>query len=164
MPIEVTCAGKPGERTHLAANVSQRMTSGSTDVEVLIAVGRYQMLPAFPPDHPLWRYPGSPSTSWPLPLGWALGAFQAQILRGDLQRTEPDSIPWRLSQPRAIGQFSSRRQLQGRWVVDIQRAVGGVPWRDRLKCTRLLHETLGQRTPPHHPPKHQGLPISLGRP
>ncbi len=65
---------------HLAANVSQRMTSGPTDVEMLIAAGRKQMLSAFPPDHPLWRHPGSPSTSWPLPLGWALWAFQAQIL------------------------------------------------------------------------------------
>ncbi len=56
--------GKLGERTHpacclrhLAANVSQRMTSGPTDVGVLMAGRRKQMLSAGPPDPPLRRYP-----------------------------------------------------------------------------------------------------------
>jgi hypothetical protein len=76
---------------HLAGNLSQRVASRgapniratphSSDVEVLMAVGRKQMLSAFPPDHPPRRYPTL--TRLGLVQRWAV----LEIPAGDQLRT-----------------------------------------------------------------------------
>ncbi len=96
--------GKLGERTHpacclrhLAANVSQRMTSGPTDVGVLMAVGRKQMRSAFPPDHRPGRHPTL--TRLGLVQRWAV----LEIPTGDQLRSGAAAsrlVPWHPPQPR----------------------------------------------------------------
>ncbi len=100
------CAGEArGERTHLACcfrhlagNVSQRVASRgapniratphSSDVEVLMAVGRKQMLSAFPPDPPPRRYPTL--TRLGLVQRWAV----LEIPAGDQLRTGAGTSRW----------------------------------------------------------------------
>ncbi len=106
---------------HLAANVRQCMTSHPPDVEALMAEERKRMLSASPPDHPLRRHPTL--TRLGLVQRWAV----LEIPAGDQLRTEKGTSRWFLGghpKTRAIGSFSSRRQLQGRWVDGDQRPVG----------------------------------------
>jgi hypothetical protein len=148
---------KPGERTHLACcfrhlagNVSQRVASrGATkhsgDVEVLMAVRRKQMLPAFPPDHPARRYPTL--TRLGLVQRWTV----LEIPAGDQLRTGAGASRWFLGDHlkrsvevlprRGWGYKSNVDELPAslRWVWVLEVLTPKELWRsERLSHSRFL--------------------------